>query len=77
MQYRCEPENIYLTTGTFDVVKGKLPKVSMHIFVEGGEKIGGWYDLPKDDAPRYPKHRDSFEEKLSSWKKIFLAPGLG
>jgi hypothetical protein len=77
MQYRCEPETIYLTVGTFDKVKGELPKVEMHIFTEGGKKIGGYYDIPKDDVPQYAKHRDGFEKKLSAWKETFLGPGLG
>lgn len=36
MTYKCEPETTYLTAGTFDEdsIRGQLPKVTEHIFLE-------------------------------------------
>ena len=84
MQYKCQPEVMSITAGTFDEgsIEGQLPKVGSHIFVEGtsalggegekgeGEKIGGWYELPRDGAPRYPKHTVNFQKMIDSWERL-------
>ncbi|KAG9235461.1 Mss4-like protein [Amylocarpus encephaloides] len=38
MQYKCEPETIGITVGSIEEesVRGPLPRVTSHIFVEGG-----------------------------------------
>ena len=69
MQYRCEPEIIYLTAGTFEKVVGELPKVGRHIFTGGGKKIGGYYDIPEDGVVQYEQHSDAFEKRIEEWKQ--------
>src|SRR6266536_2534349 len=53
MQYKCQPDQISIAAGTIDEesVKGKLPKVGAHIFVDSMDN-DGWYELPKDGIKR-------------------------
>lgn len=77
MQYHCEPETIGITIGTIDEesVKGSLPKVRSHIFVEG-DKVGS-YELPGDGVTRYKRFPGGFEKRIEGWKKALGGPGLG
>jgi hypothetical protein len=78
MQYKCSPESISITAGSIDEdsVKTALPPVSLHIFVEKGEKAA-WFELPDDKIPRYSRFSPRFQRKIDEWKKAVLAPGLG
>ncbi|EPE27314.1 Mss4-like protein [Glarea lozoyensis ATCC 20868] len=76
MQYKCEPEIIYLTVGTFENVKGELPPVGRHIFVGTG-KVGGYYEIPRDGVVRYESHSDGFEKRIAEWKEKNLGEGRG
>lgn len=78
MQYNCQPDRISITAGSIyeDSVKGSLPKVKDHIFVESGSKAG-WYDLPDDGVPRFSKFSGGFQSKIDQWKKVPSGPGLG
>lgn len=78
MTYRCEPNVISITAGTFDEdsVRGKLPGVKQHIFVE--EKVKTWYELPENDGvPKYSGFSSVFQKKIEAWKKVLNSPGLG
>jgi hypothetical protein len=78
MSYKCSPETIGITAGSIDEnsVRTTLPKVSEHVFVETGGKAG-WYDLPDDKVPKYPRFSSRFQRKIDDWKKVMMAPGLG
>jgi hypothetical protein len=73
MQYNCQPDRISFTAGSIDEdgVKGSLPKVKDHIFVEPGSKAG-WYDLPDDGVPRFSKFSGGFQSKIDAWKKVLV-----
>ena len=77
MQYICQPERIGITAGSIneESVKGQLPKVGEHIFVEEGEKAG-WYDIPDDKTPRSRRFDEPFQKKLDAWRNLLVAPGL-
>ena len=53
MQYKSNPDRISITAGSIneESIKGALPKIKEHIFVDQNKK-SGWYDLPEDDLPR-------------------------
>ena len=78
MRYKCQPEQISITAGTIheDSVKGVLPKLESHIFVDSVDKAG-WYQIPRDDVPRYSKFSGGFQKKMEGWKKVLTAPGFG
>jgi len=77
MSYKCEPDFISLTAGTFneDSIRGQLPRVKQHIFVD--EKVKTWYELPDDTLPRYSSFSSAFQKKIEGWKKVLTSPGLG
>ena len=52
-----------MAAGTIDdsTLKGDLPRVPVHIFVE--EKAI-WHDLADDGGPRYARHEPEFQENL-------------
>lgn len=80
MQFKCEQEFISISVGTFneDSIKGKLPDVTSHIFVESMGRTSG-YKLPDDNVPKYAKFTTSFQKRLDNWKKALTVdgPGLG
>jgi hypothetical protein len=78
MQYKCEPERISITAGSIneESVRGVLPKIKAHIFVDSMDKAG-WYEIPKDNVPRYSKFSTGFQKKLDVWKQVLTAPGFG
>jgi len=78
LQYKCQPEQISITAGTIDEdsVKGELPKVEAHIFVDSMEEAG-WYELPKDGIKRYGKFSTRFQRKVDAWKQVLTSPGFG
>jgi hypothetical protein len=78
MAYKCEPDIIYLTAGTMDEdsIRGPLPKVKEHIFLE--EKARTWYDLPEDDKlAKYSRFSSVFQKKIEAWRSVLTSPGLG
>lgn len=78
MTYKCEPEIVSITAGTFDEdsIRGQLPRVKQNIFLE--EKVKTWYDEPKDDGvARYSRFPSAFQKKIDAWKKVLTEPGLG
>ncbi|KUJ18092.1 uncharacterized protein LY89DRAFT_37435 [Mollisia scopiformis] len=79
MTYKCEPEAISITAGTFDEesIRGQLPRLKSHIFVE--EKVKNeWYELPPNDGvPKYSGFPSVFSKKIEEWKKVLKSPGLG
>ncbi|TVY19030.1 putative lyase [Lachnellula arida] len=68
MQYKWEPEVIHLTAGTINEqsVKGNMPKIGQHLFVQ--EKAG-WFSLPDDEVPKCQTFGSGFQKKLEAWKK--------
>ncbi|KAH8687826.1 Mss4-like protein [Tricladium varicosporioides] len=80
MQFKCEQEFISISVGTFneDSIKGKLPEVTAHIFVESMGRASG-YKLPDDNVPKYAKFTTSFQKRLDNWKNALIVdgPGLG
>jgi len=78
MAYKCEPDIIYFTAGTMDEdsIRGPLPKVKEHIFLE--EKAKTWYDLPEDDkVAKYSRFSSAFQKKIEAWRSVLTSPGLG
>ncbi len=75
MQYKCQPDLIGITAGSIDEesVNAKLPQVSEHIFVEKGEKVG-WYEIPDDNIPRFPKFPPRFQRKIEEVKSLSRVP---
>jgi len=75
MAYTCSPETIQISAGSIDEnsVRGTLPRVSQHIFME---KKLGWYDLPDDDVPKFSKFSPGFQRKVDECKKA-MQRGLG
>jgi len=53
MQYKSSPDRISITAGSIneESIKGPLPKIKEHIFLDQSKKPG-WYDLPEDGLPR-------------------------
>jgi len=78
MQYKCEMEVIGLTVSSIDEesVRGKIPDVGMHIFVDQVVRIGG-FEVPKDDIPRAGRLTKGFQRTIEAWKKGLAGPGLG
>lgn len=50
MQYKRQPERIWLTAGTFDEIRGDMGKVEQHIFLR--EKAP-WFEVPEDGILRF------------------------
>lgn len=78
MSYKCEPELISITAGTFneDSVRGRMPGVTQHIFLD--EKVKTWYELPENDGvPKYSTFSSAFQKRLDAFKKALNSPGLG
>lgn len=61
MTYKCEPDFISITAGTFDEesIRGQLPRVKQHIFLD--EKV----------------KTCAFQKRMDAWKKVLTSPGLG
>lgn len=78
MQYKCEPNNIGLTVSSIDEesVKGVIPPVGAHIFLDSMQKIGG-FEIPKDNTPKYGKFTKRFQETVDTWKRGLAGPGMG
>jgi hypothetical protein len=76
MQYKCEPSEISIPAGTFneDSIKGKLPKLKQHIFVDSMDKAG-WYQIPKDDVVRHSRFSTAFQKKVEGWKDVMICGG--
>ncbi|TVY29707.1 hypothetical protein LHYA1_G000943 [Lachnellula hyalina] len=68
MQYKWEPELIHLTAGTINEqsVKGNMPKIEQHIFVQ---QKAGWHDLLDDGVPKQETFGSGFQKKLAAWKR--------
>lgn len=68
MKYDHQPGAIGLAAATIDEmsVKGELPKVDHHIFLD--EKAG-WYDLPDDNLERFAQHRPKFQKALDASRR--------
>lgn len=78
MTYKCEPDVVHLTAGTMDEdsIRGPLPKVVEHIFLE--EKARTWYDLPDDSkVAKHARFSCTFQRKIEAWKEVLKSPGLG
>lgn len=78
MQYKCEPESLSLVVTSIDEesVKGVIPAVGKHIFVDSVMKIGG-FEVPKDSKPRIGRLPKTFQKTIEMWKQGISGPGMG